>query len=106
MTNVWKNLEVSKVYDALKSMTPEERLKDLYDSQKELGKAISKSIKDNPKDNLFKYIDEYISDLKYDYENYSNPYDALMDDAEDIIHDMIGTQEFYDLMKKYIRSIL
>ena len=49
MTNVWKNLEVSKVYDALKSMTPEERLKDLYDSQKNLVKLSLNPSKITPK---------------------------------------------------------
>lgn len=106
MTNVWKDMEVGKVYDALKSMTPKERLADLYESQKKLGETISKSIKNNPKDNLFKYIDEHIEDIKPEYEDYSIPSEALMSEVDDIIHDMIETDEFYDLMKQYIRSIL
>ena len=104
--NIWKNMETSKLYEALKSMTPEERLKDLFESQKKLGEAISKSIEDDPKEDLFNYINNYIEDLKPEYEDYSFPYEALLSEAEDIIHDMIETDKFYDLMKNYIRSIL
>lgn len=106
MTNVWKKMEIGKVYEALKSMTPEERLKDLYDTQKELDKAISKSIKDETDKNIITYIDDYIKDILPEYSDYSYPEEAMLSEVDDIIHDMIETEEFYELLRKRIRSLL
>ena len=106
MTNVWKDMNVGDVYEALKSMTPEERLKDLYESQKKLGDTISKSLDTNIKGRIFEYIDNYLNDLKPEYEDYSFPYKVMLDDSEDIIHEMIETEEFYNLLKEYMKEVL
>ena len=104
--NIWKDINVGDVYEALKSMTPEERLKDLYNSQQKLCDAISKSLDTNIKGRIFEYIDNHLNELKPEYEDYSFPYKVMLDDSEDIIHDMIETEEFYSLLKEYMKEVL
>lgn len=104
MNNIWKQMEVGKVYDALASMSPEERLKDLYKTQKELTHLLSG--KEELKAKIFSYIDNYLDNLKPEYEDYSFPHQAMMSEADDIIHDMVGEEEFYNLIKAYMKETI
>jgi hypothetical protein len=108
-TNIWKTMEVGKIYEALSSMTPEERLKDLYETQKELSNTIKKSMTsttDELKEQLFNVFDEYLKEEKYEYSDYSYPKEAMQDNAIEIIGAMLQQDEVYEILKKYMRATL
>lgn len=109
MTKTWKKMEIGDIYKALQSMTPEERLKELYEAQKKLGRATRDAIKPSKEEvgqRILSFIEEYIQDLEEEYEDYSFPYQVMLNEAEDIIRDMVNSDKFYELIKDYMKEIL
>lgn len=109
MTNVWQTMEMSKVYEALAQMTPEERLVSLKEDGKALHEQILKSsysTKDELKERLFEFIEEYVKDQKEHYEDFTYPNEAMLGDADEIVNEMTGEKEFLEIVKQYMRSLV
>lgn len=109
MTNIWKTMEVGKVYETLAKMTPEERLANLKKDTDELLKKIkncSTSSMQKTEKEIIDYIENYIEDYKEEYEDKPFPDESMLQDANAIIHDMIEDERFYKLIKELMRNML
>jgi hypothetical protein len=109
MTNACKKMEVGRVYETLAQMTPEERLSFLQKDREAIQKLILKnstSTKDELKKSLFKFIEEYIEDQKEYYEDFTYPEEAMLEDIHQIACEMTGEEEFMEIVKKYVRSLI
>lgn len=107
--NIWQTMEVGKVYEALAKMTPEERLANLKKDTDELFETIKKcstSSMQKTEEAIIDYLENYIEDYKEEYEDMPYPDEAMLQDADAIIHDMIEDERFYKLLRELMRNML
>lgn len=107
--NIWKTMDTGKVYETLAKMTPEQRLSSLKRDTAELYELIAKNsttTKQKVETQILEYIQNYILDMREEYEDMPFPDEAMLQDSKGIIGDMVGDKEFFDLIKEYMRVLV